>query len=634
MKLNKVPVIIVILFYLLIVLPVILIQFFHLRKAVLDGLNRDLYLAARDMGQILDDDFYEMWNKDNPLPPGVYERIKEELNSYADHFEIEYAYSMVKEGDTVYFVVSNETEEDIHRGTPSLFYNPYPDPPADVLKAFETDEPFLSSSYTNIWDSYYSFFLPRKTSSGLTYVLAADVKLDFKRSKLNNSLVLLAVMVFVMLASLLPIYLFWLYHSRKQAESLRAQLFTDRLTGLPNRARFMEDYAGSGERPLSAVMLDIDSFSDVNNLFGGYVGDMALEYAREVIQDCVKGAYPLYKFPADEYVLVLEGVSRQEAIGLTEHIISSFRRRSFITEGQGLCLSMRGGISLDSSSRKALLSSMNIAKNLAKYEYSGYVVYEDSMDREESYSKNFFWLNSLKEALEEDRIVPFYQPIQDNVSGEISRYEALVRMLDREGRPIPPSDFLSVAMRSKLYRELTEVMVRKSLSDFAHRPGLLSLNFSTRDLLDEGTMDYLYSQVEEKNMKGRVILELLESESLFDIPDLSERLEKCRDRGVLIAIDDFGSGYSNFSYLSKIPLHLLKIDGSLIRGLLADSFSEAVVTAIAAFSRDLKIPLVAEYVEDEVTRQKLSAMGIAYSQGYHIGRPVPAEELSRPKVSH
>jgi len=628
MKRERGPVLFVTGFYLFIVLPLILWQFLSLRSAVLDGLNRDLSTAAQDIADILGDDFHDLWTPEHPLTPEEYGRIKERLNRYVNYFQIEYAYTMVRREGTVYFVVSNETEEDLERGTPSLFYNPYPDPPADLIRAFDSDRPILSS-YTNIWDSYYSFFLPRRTPSGQTYVLAADVKLDFKRGKLNNSLAILGVMIFLALSSLIPFFLLWQRHTRKRADYFRDQYYTDSLTGLPNRARFLEDFRGFSLEPLSAVMIDLDSFRDVNNLFGGNVGDMVLIHTVEIIGKVCSGrSYRLYKFPADEFVLIFPGNDRERAVSTAEEILKAFQGESFSTRGQELHLSLRAGIVHDPQTRRKLLTSVNIATNLAKAEERGLVVYGDEMDPEEFYTRNIIWLNRLKEALAEDRVLPYYQPILNNFTGKIDRYEALVRLISREGEVITPDKFLSVAMRSKLYGDISSLMIRKSLKDFSKSPCSLSLNLSIRDLQNGETVNLLLGETARYAMEGRVSIELLESESLFQVPRLAEILQTFRDRGIRVIIDDFGSGYSNFSYLSSIPLDLLKIDGTLIRGLGKGQFSEAVIVAISAFCRDLGIPLVAEFVEDEETRSRLTALGVEYSQGYLVGKPMPFSELA------
>ncbi|MDC7221182.1 MAG: bifunctional diguanylate cyclase/phosphodiesterase [Spirochaetales bacterium] len=617
----------IILVYLLIIIPVIFFLFFQLRSTVQQGIDRDLQTAINDLDRFLGEEFHDRWTREHPLPEEKYEKIIDQLSHEARQLKVTYLYTMVREGDQVYFVISSETKKDRDEGTPSLFYNPYPHPPRAVLEAFDADEPYIYASYENQWDSFYSLFVPRVTPKGKTYILAADIRRDQKKRMLQNSLYSLFSMIFIMLVTVIPFFLILQAESRKKARSLEKQLYTDLHSGLPNRRRFLLDYETREKDVLSAVMFDLDSFGEVNNLFGGQVGDQVLNYMRDnILRFCVASDI-LYKFPADEFVLLLEGKERGEVLKQVKEILETFSRESFTVKGQAINLSVRAGVIHNPPSRHKLLSSVNIAKNLARRESCGYVEFDETMEREEQYVENLRLLSSLKEALDENRVIPYYQGIARNSDGVIEKYEALVRMVDSEGKLLPPSQFLPLAKKSKLYKRITLAMIDRITKDFSTREEMVSLNLTVLDLTDRETMEHLYSRVREYALKDRITVEIVESESLFKVENYSEILNEIRQYGIYISIDDFGSGYSNFGYLSAIPMDILKIDGSLIRELLTDRQSEAVVTAIAAFSRDLEIPLVAEYVENERTMARLKSMGIEYSQGYYIGKPCPLDEL-------
>ncbi len=163
----------------------------------------------------------------------------------------------------------------------------------------------------------------------------------------------------------------------------------------------------------------------------------------------------------------------------------------------------------------------------------------------------------------------------------------------------------------------------------------ISLNFSARDIEDDSTVEFLMKCCKDYNMQNYVIIELLESESIIHYETIFRNIQRLKEHGIKIAIDDFGSGYSNFIYLSQFHANYIKIDGTLIKKLLTEKHSEAIITAISAFARDLDISLIAEFVSNEEEITRLKELNVEFSQGFYIGKPKPFKELNikrSPKV--
>ncbi len=251
------------------------------------------------------------------------------------------------------------------------------------------------------------------------------------------------------------------------------------------------------------------------------------------------------------------------------------------------------------------------------------VTYRDAINGEKRHFENFFWLNKLKDAIREDRIVPYYQPIFGNRTGRAEMYEALVRMIDDDGSEVLPGLFLEAAKRGSLYRAITHRMVRKALADFSAMRLPISINLTFGDIEDEETVAVIFDAVREYSMQGRLIIELVESESLARSPGIGTFIARARSCGIRVAIDDFGSGFSSFEYLSKIGADFIKIDGSIVRDFLARKEANAIISAIAAFAKELGIPVIAEYVSNDGEIERLRALGIEYSQGFYLGKPMP-----------
>ncbi|MBK9576834.1 MAG: hypothetical protein IPO40_07170 [Fibrobacteres bacterium] len=181
-------------------------EFYMERSRERQRIDATMQAAGYALDQILGRDFHDRYTSDRPIASADYARLVQELNRFARHLRVEYVYSVVRSEGEVFFVVSNETRDDSLRGTPSRFYNPYPKPPAALLQAFDSrDETGRYASYTNIWDSFYSVFIPRWSPGGVRYILAADIKLDDYRTLLASCLGRSAFLVFVLLVPLLPL---------------------------------------------------------------------------------------------------------------------------------------------------------------------------------------------------------------------------------------------------------------------------------------------------------------------------------------------------------------------------------------------------------------------------------------------
>jgi len=259
----------------------------------------------------------------------------------------------------------------------------------------------------------------------------------------------------------------------------------------------------------------------------------------------------------------------------------------------------------------------DLALNYARKNYMDFIEYDESMKLEERLKNEIKVLEMVKRALKEDRIVPVFQKIQkkDSVS-----FECLVRI--KEGNKlIPPFYFLSVIEPTHYYFEITRIMIEKSFKIFSKRSENVSLNFSYKDIENDEIVDFLVEKVKEYGMQNRVIIELLESENINDFEIVLNFVEKIKDVGVRIAIDDFGSGYSNFIYLAKLNPDFIKIDGSLIKNIHEDKNLYIITKYINDFAQDLGCKTIAEFVSDEHIYEKVEEIGVDGVQGYFIDKP-------------
>ena len=236
--------------------------------------------------------------------------------------------------------------------------------------------------------------------------------------------------------------------------------------------------------------------------------------------------------------------------------------------------------------------------------------------------KNIEVMKMVKIALDNYKIVSYFQPIINNKTKEIEKYESLVRLVDERGTVLSPSQFLDVSKKGSYYNKITHRVLENSFKILEQINTKLSINLSSVDIEKEDTRRILYKLLEDhKDDAHRIVFELLEDEEVKNFNVIRRFIKKVKKMGVKIAIDDFGTGYSNFERLLKFEPDILKIDGSLVRNIVNDDFSKNIIETIVIFAQKQNIETVAEYVENEEIFNILNDLGVDYSQGYYFGKP-------------
>ncbi len=252
-----------------------------------------------------------------------------------------------------------------------------------------------------------------------------------------------------------------------------------------------------------------------------------------------------------------------------------------------------------------------------------YVIMNEVIEKlKEETKENINKVHMVKKAIEEDRIVPYFQPIYDNRLGEITKYETLVRLVAEDGKIISPFFFLDAAKNGNYYLQITTIMLEKVFAIFKYVDSEVTVNLSYLDMASTLVTEKLFKLLKENpDTAKRVTLELLEDEAIEDDVVFEEFIQKVREYGVKIAIDDFGSGYSNFQRIMRISPDFVKIDGSIIKNIATDQKSQVLTNVIHTFSQSLNIKTVAEFVSTEEIFRKIQEIGIDYAQGYFIAEP-------------
>ncbi len=336
----------------------------------------------------------------------------------------------------------------------------------------------------------------------------------------------------------------------------------------------------------------------------------------------------LFKLGSDEYaVLFHENEEIDDNVAFLEYIIDMTAQESFMIEGIEIIITITVGFSPVSDK---MLEHATHALKQAKLEHKRLRVYVPSASAKKEQENNIAWYKEIKEALEESRIVPYFQPIVDNSTRQIMKYEALIRLIKQDGTVVSPIHFLDIAKKIRLYPLLTKLMVEGAVKKFKGMNIPVSINLSTEDIMNTEFGDYLESLMIEHQIGQWVIFEILESEGITNYMEVSAFIERFKSIGCSFAIDDFGAGYSNFEHLLKLNIDTLKIDASLIKNLPHDYNAQIIVRHISSFAREMGIGTVAEFVANQAIYEKVVELGIDASQGYYFYEPSASlvEEVS------
>lgn len=402
-------------------------------------------------------------------------------------------------------------------------------------------------------------------------------------------------------------------------DELTKMFYTDTLTGLPNRRALIESKKETSN--FSLLLINIDTFSQINDLYGEKFGDKVLVKFADFLQENLKKnpECKLFRLNGDEFVLLSKERDHDILKNNLQLLIQEIHKHPITIEDHDIFLNITVGISFEET--ELLLPTANMALKLAKKESKNIIFYSDEASLNEEYENNLKWIQEIKDAILDDRIVMFFQPIMDNNTNTISKYEALIRLIDKKGNIITPWHFLEIAKKAKLYKKLTKIVVKKSFEAFKDNDYEFSINLTIEDILDKDIKAYIFQTLQTYNISQRVIFEIVESESIENFDEIEKFIQKVKSYGCKIAIDDFGTGYSNFEYLMKLQADFIKIDGSIIRSIVDDKRSEILTSVIVAFAKEMNIKTIGEYVETKEIQDKLVELGVNKSQGYYFDEP-------------
>ena len=421
------------------------------------------------------------------------------------------------------------------------------------------------------------------------------------------------------------------------------QALHDPLTGLPNRSllddrvRQAVSRAARSEGYVAIAFLDIDHFKLINDTQGHAEGDALLRAVADRISGAVRPDDTVARFGGDEFVVVCEGVADADEATQVGERLREVLQPPFVLRGEEFYVSASIGVTLGSSADTAegLLRDADAAMYHAKMEGRARTELFDEgirarAERRRSTEK------ALRHALDEGHFELLYQPIVSLEAGWVVGAEALIRWHRPGYGVVAPDDFLSVAEETGLILPIGEWVLDEACHQLRewrvkvpHIPLFMSINVSARQLRNHIAEFVSLSARRHEIDMSAVVLEITEGVLMDDSLHCIEVLEELKSAGVKIAIDDFGVGYSSLGYLKRFPIDVIKIDRAFISGLGTNANDSAIVSAIAAIARALKVSVVAEGVETERQLSALRRLTCQQAQGFHFARPLPPDDFAQ-----
>ncbi len=392
----------------------------------------------------------------------------------------------------------------------------------------------------------------------------------------------------------------------------------DEQTHIYNRRKLLLDI----DKIETLLIFSIHNYKSLQYIYGEEVATQLLLGVCESIKN-QKGITP-YRLYEDEFALALEGYDLERL----QTLCNEMKQKNMCIEGIRFHPTLFGGVATREEGQNLFEASQTALLFAKKNLVSNFVEYKDAVGIEDEFKENIKWSTKINEALLHKKLEPYFQAVYDIKNKKINKFEALVRMND-DGQVIPPFFFLDAAKSIGRLHDITRFMVSSVMKVASKYPKIsFNINISFKDFDDKNFLDYILQKCQINNVNPEnITFELLETDALENSDIAISCINQLKSKGFQIAIDDFGSGNSNFAHLMAMRVDYIKIDGQFIKDITKNPHSANIAQTITKFSALVGAKCVAEYVCDKNVLKRVTQLGIDYAQGYEISKPVRADMI-------
>jgi len=400
----------------------------------------------------------------------------------------------------------------------------------------------------------------------------------------------------------------------------------DRVTKLPMQ-KVLKNHCSHGHTSLFAIV-KIVNFEELGLIFGYELSDTILIHVARFLENLGSSmGFSVYRLRGNEFGILKELESSEHSERASSFLLALFKRMENLVVNWNqshLTLYMVLGGSLVEKDNHDYLSQADMAVKEAVERHVSVVLYTKESTVKDNVLNNLNHYSILRDNLDDESLEAYYQPIIDSSNNEVIWYETLLRIREKDGTMSSPIPYLSVAESTGLDKHISDFVLKEACKALGILNTHISVNVSLNDLKRPDFLENLIRYFPEKRSgEGTLILEILERQELHTLSHCQKFLKKAKELGCLIALDDFGSGYSNYSNLLEIPIDIVKIDGELVKQLEHNERAHVIIQNIIQFSKTLQLKVVAEYVEKEETAKLLHSMGVDFLQGWLFGKAQP-----------
>ena len=535
-----------------------------------------------------------------------------------------YIYSLIltKAGE-LRFVTSSPSPGELQSGQyERVYWTTYDEADPNLYNAIN-QQITTYAQYKDRWGTFRSVFFPGIAKDGTKYVIGVDIPVQAVTSIAKSSM-LYAIAKSTLIGLLIIPFIYFSLRAAIAAWHVKeTTFFIDETTNLPNKNALMRDLLKVDQPHL--LVLNIDRFREVANGFSLGFGDQMLSQ----FGHCLTAFFHpdikslrAYRLHSDEFAVLaehdLDKEGRKRLFWAYYQFITT--RQFRLPDETYMTFNLHIGV-VDGIKQEAFALA-EMALRMAQDSNRSVVLYNEASDLPLQYRDSLDQTEQVKAAVNENRFEPFYHPIVDPKTNKIEKYEVLARMVNERGEVVMMPDlFLPILYRTRLYTRFTRTLFQQVLLDIADNDTHISFNISTRDITDKNSFNKLIKLIAKSGKGKQLHFELLEADSLLPLDELSEAIEKIKQFGCRVGLDDLGREYSNFDRLMALPIDFVKLDRSVMPNIVSSEESLEIVENIIEFARKKNITTVAEYCCDKQTCQVATEIGIDYLQGFWYAVP-------------
>ncbi|DAB27780.1 MAG TPA: GGDEF-domain containing protein, partial [Sulfurimonas sp. UBA10385] len=542
---------------------------------------------------------------------------------------IKYAYILYKDDRDKFRFILDASKID-----KANFYQKFDVNETEYINIYTTKKPQIIKQ-KEIENLYITVLHPIIVDNEVIGIFSVDMTSDIQKTILKSIkpletffIILIIFILLLMIMTIMQIFHYFI---------TRRKIFTDSLTRTFNR-NYLEDMSSIlNLTHYSLAMLDLDKFKMINDTYGHKGGDYILFAASKVFKNSIRDSDILVRYGGEEFLLLINNRGANEStLDICKRLKNSISKERFFYDGHEIKMTVSIGLHKHPYLEKNLQEAIKKADEvlyLAKRNGRNRIeIYDEKIANESSFSsKN---ISFVKEALDEDRVVCYYQPIYDYNSGEIYKYEALVRIVAKDNTIVGPYEFLPQIKNTNIHYKLTQRILHVVFEEIKRSKKDISVNINFSDLANKDIEESIVKHLKSNpDLASKVTFEILESSEVDDAKLFKEKTNLIHALGAKVSIDDFGSGYSNFKTIIDIEANYLKIDGSLIKNIDVNIKDYKVVKSIIHFAAQSNMKTIAEFVHSKEVFDKLVELNVDYMQGFYISTPkatlIEKEELFR-----